>query len=153
MERSRENCTFYISKRSVCQCPNAEVEIVLVMVFPPDRRSFQAERTSSGRSRVVQRGLRPFSSSLSSAVLPRQSGLAVGWRAPGHEEESRVKRAFVSWKEWRMATLESPFFPLIPLVRHNARSIPSPRLRSELDFMRSLNLNCNACRNEYTKND
>ena len=49
---------------------------------------------------VEQRGLRPFSSSLSSAVLPRQSGLAVGWRVPGNEEESRVKRAFVSWKEW-----------------------------------------------------
>ena len=97
-------------------------EVAFVMVFSPTAVV------------LLQRGLpssfllEPFLSLRSGSVVCRWSRAQPGgWTAragPWGGEESLVKRALVCGRRARMATLESPFFPLIPFVRHNARSIP-----------------------------
>ena len=84
-----------MSVRKVAERRSCSGEIFLIMVLSTDRRSIQAERTNFLRWRLaveqqqraaVQRGLRPFSSSLSSSILAH---LAVGPAMP----DGRVARA------------------------------------------------------------
>ena len=108
--------------RKVAERRSRSGEIFLVMVFSTDRRVGRSrlnERTSSvGGGAAAARCsaawpssflLEPFLFDLGALGGRACHAGRTGGACRGTEGESRVKRAFVSWKERMATTLESPF--------------------------------------------